>query len=83
MPAGDALLGRVIDGLGQPIDGAGPLGVIDRAPLRPPSMNPLDREPVAAPIGTGVRAIDKAGRSAGDSAASSAAAASARAPCSA
>ena len=58
MPAGDALLGRVIDGLGQPIDGQGPLRVKGRAPLRPPSMNPLDRDPVTAPIGTGVRAID-------------------------
>jgi len=58
MPAGDALLGRVIDGLGRPLDGRGPLRVTDHAPLRPASMNPLDREPVVAPIGTGVRAID-------------------------
>lgn len=58
MPAGNALLGRVIDGLGQPLDGQGPLRAKDRAPLRPPSMNPLDRDPVTAPIGTGVRAID-------------------------
>jgi FliI/YscN family ATPase len=58
MPAGEALLGRVIDGLGRPLDGKGPLRVTDHALLRPASMNPLDREPVVAPIGTGVRAID-------------------------
>jgi len=58
LPAGDGLLGRVIDGLGRPIDGRGPLQVSGRAPLRPPAMNPLDRDPVVAPIGTGVRAID-------------------------
>jgi len=58
LPAGAGLLGRVIDGLGRPLDGLGPLQVSDRAPLRPPSMNPLDRDPVVAPIGTGVRAVD-------------------------
>jgi len=58
MPAGDALLGRVLDGLGRPLDGLGPIRGAERALLRPPSMNPLEREPVMAPIGTGVRAID-------------------------
>jgi flagellum-specific ATP synthase len=58
LPAGDGMLGRVIDGLGRPLDGRGPLDVHARAPLRPPAMNPLDRDPVVAPIGTGVRAVD-------------------------
>ncbi len=58
LPAGDELLGRVIDGLGRPLDGLGPLNASDRAPLRPAAMNPLDRDPIVAPIGTGVRAID-------------------------
>ncbi len=58
LPAGQGLLGRVIDGLGRPIDGRGPLQASDHAPLKPPAMNPLDRDPVVAPIGTGVRAID-------------------------
>ncbi|MGE0363316.1 MAG: FliI/YscN family ATPase [Vicinamibacterales bacterium] len=58
LPAGAGLLGRVIDGLGRPIDGGGPLAATDRAPLRPAAMNPLDREPIVAPLGTGVRAID-------------------------
>ncbi|MBP7779335.1 MAG: FliI/YscN family ATPase [Acidobacteria bacterium] len=58
LAAGKGLLGRVIDGLGRPLDGLGPLRADDRAPLRPPALNPLDRDPVVAPIGTGVRAID-------------------------
>ena len=58
VPVGDGLLGRVIDGLGRPIDGRGPLADVSRAPLRGADLNPMDREPVAMPIGTGVRAID-------------------------
>ena len=58
VPAGPALLGRVIDGLGQPIDGRGPLQSNEFAPLRPAGLNPMDREPITIPIGTGVRAID-------------------------
>lgn len=58
VPVGEALLGRVIDGFGQPLDGLGSLTGIERASLHPPTMNPLDREPIAVPIGTGVRAID-------------------------
>jgi FliI/YscN family ATPase len=55
---GDGLLGRVIDGLGAPLDGLGPIGASAEYPLQPPSINPLAREPIAAPLGTGVRAID-------------------------
>ncbi len=55
---GDALLGRVIDGLGRPIDGLGPVATTADYPLQPPSINPLAREAIAAPLGTGVRAID-------------------------
>jgi FliI/YscN family ATPase len=58
MPVGLQLLGRVMDGLGRPIDGRGPLLVTARAPLRPDALNPLSRDPVVASIGTGVRAID-------------------------
>lgn len=58
MTVGDGLLGRVIDGLGRPIDGKGPLASDDRAPLKPAALNPLARDPVSIPIGTGVRAID-------------------------
>src|SRR5262245_12290284 len=58
VPVGHALLGRVIDGLGQPMDGLGPISATTHAPLQPPAMNPMAREPVSVPIGTGVRAID-------------------------
>jgi FliI/YscN family ATPase len=58
VPVGDALLGRVIDGLGQPIDGLGHIGTSQEAPLRADALNPLAREPIAQAIGTGVRAID-------------------------
>jgi FliI/YscN family ATPase len=55
---GDALLGRVLDGLGAPLDDLGPLKVSGEYPLHPPPINPMARDPIAAPIGTGVRAID-------------------------
>lgn len=58
VPVGDELLGRVIDGLGRPMDGAGPIVASSDYPLLPPPLNPLDRDPVVTPIGSGVRAID-------------------------
>lgn len=57
MRAGDDLLGRVLDGIGQPIDGGAPLTgerwAVDRA--APPA---LERPPIAAPLPTGVRVLD-------------------------
>jgi flagellum-specific ATP synthase len=58
MPVGDGLLGRVLDGLGRPIDSNGPIRVQDEAPLYPPPLNPLSRDNIIAPLGTGVRVID-------------------------
>jgi flagellum-specific ATP synthase len=58
IPVGDGLLGRVIDGLGRPLDGRGALDSSVRAPLRPPAINPLARDPITSPLATGVRAID-------------------------
>jgi flagellum-specific ATP synthase len=55
---GPALLGRVIDGLGRPLDGLGEIELPDQYPLCPPPINPLDRESIVAPLGTGVRAVD-------------------------
>ncbi len=55
--AGASLMGRVVDGLGRPLDGGAPIGgelvPIDRDPPRA-----LERRPVARPLATGVRAID-------------------------
>jgi FliI/YscN family ATPase len=58
VPVGNGLLGRVIDGLGQPLDGRGPVNASTNYPLQPAPMNPLAREPIVAPLGTGVRVID-------------------------
>ena len=58
IPVGDALLGRVIDGFGRPLDGYPPPDVSDLAPLKPPALNPMARDPIRTPLGTGVRSID-------------------------
>jgi flagellum-specific ATP synthase len=55
---GPSLLGRVLNGLGHPIDGKGKLDVIDRVPLTAEPPNPLDRQTIDRPLETGVRAID-------------------------
>jgi FliI/YscN family ATPase len=55
---GPELLGRVLDGLGQPLDSLGPVRTGMTAPLYPPPMNPMARDAIVTPMGTGVRAID-------------------------
>jgi len=55
---GPGLLGRVIDGAGQPIDGRGPLRVEDRQPLNGSCVNPLDRAPIREQLDVGVRSIN-------------------------
>ena len=55
---GPSLLGRVLNGLGHPIDGKGKLDVVDRVPLTAEPPNPLDRQTIDRPLETGVRAID-------------------------
>jgi flagellum-specific ATP synthase len=55
---GEVLLGRVIDGLGQPLDGLGPIVTAAQAPPAPPPMLPQARARVTQPLATGVRAID-------------------------
>jgi flagellum-specific ATP synthase len=58
VPVGRALLGRVIDGLGRPLDGLGPLPS-ERAVLHEnTSPHPLRRPPISQPLQTGIRAID-------------------------
>jgi len=58
VPVGDAVLGRVLDAFGRPIDGLGPIHADARVPIQRPPLNPLVRDPVAEPLATGVRAID-------------------------
>ena len=53
-----ALLGRVLDGFGQPIDGGPPIQGTETYPLYNPAPSPLDREHITEPLITGIRAID-------------------------
>ncbi|MCL6442031.1 MAG: FliI/YscN family ATPase [Alicyclobacillus sp.] len=54
----DALLGRVLDGLGQPLDGLGPVAGGTMQPVEAPPPNPMRRQRIERQIQTGVRAID-------------------------
>ncbi|GGO63527.1 flagellar protein export ATPase FliI [Bowmanella pacifica] len=55
---GMELLGRVVDGNGQPLDGLGAIKVEKRIPLSRPPINPLSRRPIAQPLDVGVRCIN-------------------------
>lgn len=55
---GRSLLGRVLDGLGHPMDGKGPVLDTVPRPLAPDPVDPLSRPPIDTPLATGVRAID-------------------------
>lgn len=56
--AGEALLGRVIDGSGSPLDGRGPLHCEDRVRLEAAAINPLMRKSISEPLDVGVRSIN-------------------------
>lgn len=58
VPVGDGLLGRVLNGLGEPIDGLGPLTRIERRSISVPPPHPLRRMRIREPLGTGIRSID-------------------------
>ena len=55
---GDALLGRVIDPLGQPLDGGGRVATTERLPIERPAAPIMDRDPVTEPLQTGLKVID-------------------------
>ncbi len=55
---GDGLLGRVIDGAGNPLDGRGPLHCDTRVELEARQINPLSRQPIHEPLDVGVRSIN-------------------------
>ena len=58
MPVGNALLGRVIDGLGSPIDGKGPMVCTSEYPIYADPINPLMRRRISQPMDVGIRAIN-------------------------
>lgn len=57
-PIGDELLGRVLDGNGQPLDNRESVDEAPRATLQATPLNPLSRAPIGAPIDVGIRAIN-------------------------
>ena len=58
VPVGDALLGRVVNALGEPIDGKGPVAASETRRLEVQAPGIVDRQPVEEPLQTGIKAID-------------------------
>src|SRR5215212_2145916 len=58
VPVGDHFLGRVVDGLGRPLDGKGPIQAEDQRILEVQAPNVVSRQPVKEPLYTGIAAID-------------------------
>jgi F-type H+-transporting ATPase subunit alpha len=58
VPVGDGLIGRVIDPLGNALDGNGPVVFTERLPIERPAKQIMDRAPVVVPLQTGVKVID-------------------------
>lgn len=58
VPVGDGLIGRIINPIGQPLDGKGRLVSSERLPVERPAPAILDRDPVSVPLQTGIKVID-------------------------
>jgi F-type H+-transporting ATPase subunit alpha len=58
VPVGDAMVGRVVNSLGQPIDGKGPIETEHHMPIERLAPGVIDRQPVNQPLQTGIKAID-------------------------
>ena len=58
VPVGEALIGRVVDALGQPIDGKGPIQAAELRPIERNAPGIIERQPVSVPLQTGIKAID-------------------------
>ena len=58
VPVGEGLLGRVLDPLGRPLDGRGPIASEARLPIERPAAAIMDRAPVTVPLQTGLKVID-------------------------
>jgi F-type H+-transporting ATPase subunit alpha len=58
VPVGEALIGRVVNAIGQPVDGKGPIATKEFAPTERIAPGIVDRQPVREPLQTGIKAID-------------------------
>ncbi len=58
VPVGPEMIGRVVNALGQPIDGKGPITAVDHRPVEYPAPGVLQRKSVSQPLQTGIKAID-------------------------
>jgi F-type H+/Na+-transporting ATPase subunit alpha len=58
VPVGDALVGRIVNPLGEPLDGAGPIDAKETRPLEFKAPGVVKRQPVTEPVQTGIKAID-------------------------
>ena len=58
VPVSEGMIGRVVNALGQPIDGKGPIEAADYRAIESPAPGILDRQPVKQPLQTGIKAID-------------------------
>ena len=58
VPVGEALIGRVVNALGQPIDGAGPIETTEYRAIESRAPGIIERQPVKEPLQTGIKAID-------------------------
>ena len=58
VPVGEGMIGRVVNALGQPIDGKGPIEAAEYRAIESPAPGILDRQPVKQPLQTGIKAID-------------------------
>ena len=58
VPVGDALLGRVVNALGEPIDGKGPAAATETRPIEAEAPGIIERQSVSVPLQTGIKAID-------------------------
>jgi len=58
VPVGEGLIGRVVDGLGEPVDGRGPIQATKFYPVEQIAPSIVDRQPVKEPLQTGLKAID-------------------------
>ncbi len=58
VPVGDGLIGRIVDPMGRPLDGQGPVASSTRLPIERPAAPIMDRAPVSVPLQTGIKVVD-------------------------